>query len=595
MNTLDSASDASEITGQSVRAIIVEVMLIVTVMFLYAGDMPPMVNEAHYLVKAKNFWQPEWCDADFFTASAKAHATFYAVFGWPTMYLSLSATAWIGRIVGWTLLAIGLQRLCDALIGKPLVSVVVAATWMAGIEYCDLAGEWVVGGIEAKVPAYGLVLLGMAQMVHRRWRYVWPLLGSASAFHVLSGGWSVLAAMTVWWFTERKREDGSRLFRPALFVGGAISLFGLIPALALTLGTSPEDSNNAAKIYAYVRLRHHLLPADFQPLWFLRHSALIVVTYALLPSDPKGWKRWCWTLVPLVVMAAFCAVYHQMAQVRPDTFDEARALQSRLLPIHTAIELTFVLLVTGVLVALWRHPINRDRWSRISWFTTFAITTASIGILIGLFATVQPDWGAKLLRYYWFRLTDAAVPLLAALLAVQAMAQCSSPRRWLGTVVVLVGCFACVHTCVTRHSDIVPPSARNTLPGVEEMDDGKAFRDWIKVCRWCNAAFDENEVFLTPRHQQTFKWYAERAEVVNWKDVPQDAENLKEWHRRFRDVFPGMLRVTIRYNKLREFQGKYGVRYMVVDQRITGDNLPLIQVYPGQPEANETYAVYQLP
>ena len=29
------------------------------VFVLYAGDPAPAINEAHYLAKAKNFWQPQ--------------------------------------------------------------------------------------------------------------------------------------------------------------------------------------------------------------------------------------------------------------------------------------------------------------------------------------------------------------------------------------------------------------------------------------------------------------------------------------------------------------------------------------------------------
>src|SRR6185295_18167706 len=39
-------------------------------------------------------------------------------------------------------------------------------------------------------------------------------------------------------------------------------------------------------------------------------------------------------------------------------------------------------------------------------------------------------------------------------------------------------------------------------------------------------------VFLTPRLAQTFRWYAGRAEVVNRKDIPQDARGIVEWRRR---------------------------------------------------------------
>src|SRR5690606_9833680 len=66
------------------------------------------------------------------------------------------------------------------------------------IERANFAGEWVVGGIEGKSLAYGFVFWALAELVDRRWTKIWPLLGLASAFHVLVGGWSVVAAMLVW-------------------------------------------------------------------------------------------------------------------------------------------------------------------------------------------------------------------------------------------------------------------------------------------------------------------------------------------------------------------------------------------------------------
>jgi hypothetical protein len=124
------------------------------------------------------------------------------------------------------------------------------------------------------------------------------------------------------------------------------------------------------------------------------------------------------------------------------------------------------------------------------------------------------------------------------------------------------------------------------------------FEDWKKVCQFIERSTPEDEVLLTPRHQQSFKWYAGRAEVVNWKDVPQDTLHLIEWRRRFSDVFPmrlGRRRTTIRYEDLLKLQQQYHVRYMIVDRRVVGLELPLARVYPRSNEMNQTYAVYLLP
>ena len=517
--------------------ILVEVVLLVSLFFAYAGDAAPMVNEAHYLVKAKNFWDPAWCNKDMFVASGKVHTTFYTLFGWPTQYVSLETTAWIGRLLGWVMLAFGLQRLAWALFGRAFLSVAVAVMWIAGIEYGNLAGEWVVGGIEAKVPAYGLMLLALAQLVQRRWNWVWILLGTAAGFHVLSGGWAVVAAMGCWFATERKRADGVKLVTPALFIGGAISLFGLVPALAMSASTDPEQAAFAARIYSYYRIKHHLLPSDFHFAWYLRFGLLIAM------------------------------------------------------------------MVSGALL----YVSSDDRIRRLNWFALSSLGIAGLGLLVGLLPFVAPDLGAKLLRYYWFRLADAIVPLMVAVLAGRMLLD---QRRGLwvtGVSLLLLAVSLSGYSAYRRCLLAVPPSVSNDLLG---RDAGAApevqqqvYRDWLAVCDWARHSSGPDEVFLTPRHQQTFKWFAQRAEVVNWKDVPQDTLALLEWYRRFEEIYPawianrrtGNVRVSIRYSTLHEFRQKYAVRYMIVDRRVTGDNLPLVRIYPTGPDVNQNYAVYELP
>ena len=43
--------------------------------------------------------------------------------------------------------------------------------------------------------------------------------------------------------------------------------------------------------------------------------------------------------------------------------------------------------------------------------------------------------------------------------------------------------------------------------------------------------------FLIPRLAFTFKWYAGRGEVVNWKETPQDAASLVAWWKRIQDIY----------------------------------------------------------
>ena len=83
-----------------------------------------------------------------------------------------------------------------------------------------MAGEWVIGGVEAKGFAYVLVFLGLEALAANRWNRVWLLLGAASAFHVLVGGWAAVAAGLAWLLTGSDRPGCGRCGRhywPVLF------------------------------------------------------------------------------------------------------------------------------------------------------------------------------------------------------------------------------------------------------------------------------------------------------------------------------------------------------------------------------------------
>lgn len=520
---------------------LMEIGLLVLLMFTYAGEPPPMVNEAHYLVKAKNFWDAGWCNGDLFATSGKAHTTYYLVFGWLTKFFSMDTTTWIARVIGWLGLAIGLQRLSFGMIGRRYASLAVLVIWAVGIDQLNLAGEWVIGGTEAKIPAYGFVLMGINAMTARRWNACWIWFGLASAFHVLVGGWAVIAAAIVWVAVEivarTPAQRRARFFTWGLFLGGALSLIGLIPAIMLTSQATNQESITAARTYVYLRLAHHLLPSSFPGIWFVRHGLLIV--------------------------GSFASVW--------------------------AVQRT-------------SRPSPASPWSSLRLFTACTVVVALIGLAIDFLPIFDRGTVAQLLRYYWFRMTDVTVPLLLGL-TIAAGISVGRPTVRTSCMIVFMGFgLVFVSSSIQRMRLLVPPAASNRLLGWDASAPPKrqqqVFQDWLKACDFIRNTTPPDEVFLTPRHQQTFKWYAHRAEVVNFKDVPQDATSLLEWSKRFADVFPqrlGTMRVTIDYATLRGYRERFGVRYMLVDRRIAGHNLPLIRVYPTEPEQNATYAIYELP
>ena len=504
---------------------------VMAVFFVYAGDPPPGVNEAHYLVKAKNFWQPSFLADDLFASSGKAHWMFYALWGWPTMLVSLESTAWIGRLAAWLILAAGLVRLTSVATGRAHLSAAVAMIWIAAIQFGNLAGEWVVGGIEAKVPAYGLVLFGLADVARDRLSRAWIWMGAAAGLHVLTGGWAVVATMIGWAVLRFRGQTTAPFWSTGLLFGGLLSLVGVIPAAAMNLDGSGL-SGVASMIYVYDRIPHHLLPANFYPIWYLRHGLLVAATVALISGR------------------------------NPATGDDP----------------------------------NDNRWRRLRSIAIGALAIEAIGLSLGLLPHFAPELAASLLRFYWFRFSDAVLPLVLALAIL---------RRWptgRGVLWTVAGVSVFVVAATDRISGAVPVSVQNRLLGWQTEADAQTLRatwqDWRAVCRWAAESTPPETMFLTPRHQQTFKWYSGRPEVVNWKDVPQDAASLVQWKRRIAEVYPvalGNIKVTINYEKLRQFRRQYGAQYMIVDHRVVAGPLPLQKIYPLDPRNNATYAVYDLP
>ena len=103
-----------------------------------------------------------------------------------------------GPLANLGLLAWAWRRLSFALAPRRWLAPLTAVFFVAMIQHGNLAGEWVIGGMEAKGFAFVLVFLGLEAFVRDRWQRAWLLLGAAAAFHVLVGGWAAVAVGIAW-------------------------------------------------------------------------------------------------------------------------------------------------------------------------------------------------------------------------------------------------------------------------------------------------------------------------------------------------------------------------------------------------------------
>ena len=247
-------------------------------------------------------------------------------------------------------------------------------------------------------------------------------------------------------------------------------------------------------------------------------------------------------------------------------------------------------LVAALVPLVWMAPRNPGL-RRLTLFVAAGVAIAAVGMAVSLLVWWNADLAAALLRYYWFRMSDALVPLGVALLATAVLYRWQRDRHPLFTLglsaALLVAGLHLGDTLWWRLNYLTPradwPLAR------VEIDD------WREVCRWAAEETPPEALFLVPRQSQTFRWYAGRGEVVTRKDLPQDAPGIVEWWRRLTSVYrggdtqaPDESLADLGATRLRALGRQYGARYVVARP---DDRLALPRVGP----ITRTVAVYELP
>ena len=352
--------------------------------FLVAGDRVPDVNEPHYWTKASHFWNPDFGQGDLFLASGNAHWLFYVTLGSLTMILPMTAAVWVGRGVLWLLLAWGWTWMMRGIWSSqgqacryPWVGTLTAAGWLAGMFWGHLAGEWVLGGAEAKVAAYGFLFAAFGYFFRQRWTVGWLCLGVAGAFHIVVRGWGFISSIVLSYLladcNRRGMSDWLSKHGKGAMLAMAGLLVGILPPLVADWGMPKELTTQAAYIQVYKRLGHHLAPTLMNPVRWQSHLELLLIAIGLV-----------------VAVARF-------------SLPQRVAAQGSEVGSKTAKPLLFPGILWGV------------RW--MLGLAIFGLSLALLGCLVDLGA-LQGFWtqesSARILKYYWFRWNDVAIPIWVA-------------------------------------------------------------------------------------------------------------------------------------------------------------------------------------
>jgi hypothetical protein len=336
---------------------------------------------------------------------------------------------------------------------------------------------------------------------------------------------------------------------------------GLIPAIALNWGVPKDVAREAARIYVFDRLSHHLVYHRFPEISIGRFQLLLLAWLALawLLRREAGLRRLQWVVAGAVAIG-FVGVLIDQAMVMNANLEQRTTLEYELS-------------------------------------------------------------AAPLLRYYWFRMSDSLVPAGVALAIVAGLHKLQASRpalaSWLTIAAILLATANIADVYYWRSQQRLPGAILQPRPTPDSwprwwlaklrpQESGLAsaeewHRDWQAVCGWISDHTPADAKFLTPREQQTFKWYAGRAEVANWKDIPQDARGLVAWKEILDELYPRDREhnrqdlAAFGDAQLRQLATKFGARYIVIDRTRADRRIGLPHVYPLVREENSSFDVYRVP
>jgi hypothetical protein len=243
---------------------------------------------------------------------------------------------------------------------------------------------------------------------------------------------------------------------------------------------------------------------------------------------------------------------------------------------------------------------SRQAVSRLLRFAAFALAGALTGLAIELALKHDPVAAARVLRYYWFRQVDVALPMAIAIVGsgwVVAMIRIGRPwARMAALAPVLFSAWFLGQITYHRFQSNLPPA-------LSQVENAPA---WQEACGWIAENAPADARFLIPRWGHSFKWYASRADVASNKDVPQDAAGVVAWRARVGELFPTIDALDDRGRQIMldspellgaprvvELAKKYGASHVIARSSPRLD-LPILFETEPNPDADVSgYIVYE--
>ena len=548
----------------------------------------PGVNESHYLCKARHYWQPDWCRGDLFLESANPHAVFYQAFGGLTTRMSLAQAALLIRGGQSILLAIGWLALGTRLVGDTRRTLSAAALFLLLQATGTWSGEWLIGGAESKVWAYGFLMLAAAWGLDRAWLRCAIAGGLAVSMHPVVGCWGAVIAGLGWGMSALiDRWYGSptcvhQASRSSANSGPLSPAFGGIPKDSVTAGEragvrGPQEGVSSAPHpdpLPTVTSTPEVPPpvgrgGRGQPVSDAHTSP---PPYDGRPRPSLPVIAIALTLLAVTSLPGLIPAVQSLSAPSPQVASEADYLQVAVRLPHHLDPLTFpvrawrdygLLLLVLVLIRT-RFTPRPQALARLEYWLLAALLIAAGGVLAAWGPRPLkelPLWElrVKALKLYPFRLADMLVPLTVSFTVAAALWQFVEERLTAWRQPTAISALMIVTLFIAYR---VP-----TLDKVLSQQPAPVQADWRAACRWIQKNAPIDSVLYATNDNWSLRWYAERPEYFSFKDCPQDATSIIEWNRRNLLLYQWKLRVfadgRVSLEELSQLRTETGITHLV--------------------------------
>ncbi len=405
------------------------------------------INEADTMAYALHAAVPSWLQNDWYlTREVGYRWLFNLLFGNLMHLLGATSGIVIGRLVSYALFAFACQRLMRAA-RVPFALGVAVVYWY--VNYPSIAaGEWMVGGLEAKAFAWPFALLSIAALLRERWRWCWLCLGAALSFHVLVGVYTGYALILTVLVMRGRRSFGALDGTWAFLITGVPGLF----SVASHLFQRTAGASEGWRVYVEFRLPHHCIP---------------------------DWSLSAWT----------------------------------------------ELLALGLVNIFFYWRSNHVPSRNLAAIALAWLSLTAVGILIHASGEID------LLRFYWFRMADAALRLLTLFAAVGHFREQLWAHRTIQRArgLTLTGC-AAVLALILYVERPLPLAILGDEPLNTIWERNSVFDP--PMARWIKENTAAHDVFLVPPGRDDFYFSLERPLVATFKYFPQSAADVTEWYAR---------------------------------------------------------------